>query len=640
MDAQPIPLTPQQRLNNLTVEVDRLEAVFASEFAHWKKLDFPSAVHYFQVSYAAVIEILARISTEDLFEDKDEQLQPYLKALFRRSVKLLSRSLKYARKVNVALRPVHKLLLSDLRSLNERHDLNGVNGLLKHLMKTSSLLADIRPPARDAWTEDGSDLKPDEEFDAVFQRFRDLNKQPRRTQDDYELYARQSWILLLDGCRALHIPEIQADPGNDLFDNETRPTYVDYPQHSKECLYGRGKRPGILTVKSKLGGPLLEKQAKGISKAKKRGAEPAAQGANKRPRNESGYSMTIVNATADLEDVVRDSQFWSPKDENIARPGADRLVTPTCENRKQLLVAYREELRAIADALYKRKFKAPLNKAMLPSTAEARAAWLKTASNEIRTSRASVNLYIDDAGSPAKAKQLRLAAYRLKLARAIYMVGLLSGTPDASHAEIRTALRDRLDDWILHERAWTAGDQYLLDRAGLTNETFEVLQSDIETRDANIKEWRAMKKQLERNTDADAGENEGNDDGNQQQQQEQEQEPGPANQEGGPILTKSQIENANRILSRVLNPKLPSGGDYARDVAEEGRRRRWYDVMAAAKLRGQPIPKWEHKKVVDPFTAGGPPGWKDLPTGTYWERLKYMWILSFWRLYQLRELDP
>ncbi|KAI8945771.1 hypothetical protein F4801DRAFT_567188 [Xylaria longipes] len=437
-----VSLTPQQRLANRTADVKRLEAIFASEFAQWKGLNFPSAVHCFQSSYAEVIDTLDRISAENLMGDADAELQPNLKALFRRSVRLLSRSVRYAKKVNVALRPVHKLLLSDVLRLNRRHDLNGVNGLLRHIVKMNSQLAAIRPPAREAWTEDGGDLKPDEEFDAVFHRFRALDKQlTRRTQDDYELYARQSWILLLDACKTLHIPEIEAQPGKDFFNNETRPTYVDYPQRSKECLYGRGKRPGILSVKSNLGGPLREKQAKGINKAKKREAEPVTQGANKRPRNESGYSMTIVNATADLEDVLRDSQFWSPKDENIARPGHERLVTPTCENRRPLLVAYREELKAIADGLYKKKFKTPLSRDMLPKTDGDRTNWLKTATTEIRTSRASVNFYMDDAGSPAKAKQLRLAAYRLKLARALYMVGLLSGTPAASRAEIRTALR-------------------------------------------------------------------------------------------------------------------------------------------------------------------------------------------------------
>ncbi|KAI0544964.1 hypothetical protein F4679DRAFT_600095 [Xylaria curta] len=626
---------PQERLKKLTADVARLEAAFASDFANWKQLNLPSAAHFLQASYAEAIDTLARISAEQWTKDA-KQLQPQLKALFKRCVQLLSESVRYAKKVSIALRPVHKLLLSDVRRFNERHDLNGINGLLEHLVNMSSQLADIRPPARAAWTEDGTDLKPDKEFDAVFQQFRDLDTLfPRKTQEDYELYAKQSRTLLLDACRALHIPEIQAEPGDDFFNNETRPTYLDYHQASNEALYGQGKRPGILTVKSNLGGPLLEKQEKGIKQAKKRGAEAVAQSPNKRPRNEVGYSMTIVNATADLEDVLRDSQFSTPKDDDIARPGAERLVTPTRENRKQLLAAYREDLRAIAEKLYKRKFKAPLTKAMLPSTAEARATWLKTAANEIQESRASVNLYIDNAGSPAKAKKLRLAAYRLKLARAIYMVGLLSGTPPAPYAEIRTALRDRLDDWILHERAWTAGDQYLLGRAGLTSETFDTLQSDIKKRNSNIKRWRRMQNDLGGNADVSKNQNDDNDDTDQQQKRE----PSPADPRGGPVLTKTQIDNANQILSRVLNPRLPGSGDYARDKIEEGRRRRYYDKIAAAKLRGQPIPKWEYKKVVDPFNAGGPPGWEALPTETYWDRLKYMWILSFWRLYQLKELD-
>lgn len=238
----------QERVNNLTVEVERLEAIFASNFAQWNKLNLPSAAHYFQSSYAEVIDVLARISTEERAKDVDENSKPHLKALFKRSVKLLSRSVRYAKKAKSAIGPVHKLLLADVRRLNQRHDLNGVNGLLKHMVKMSSQLASVWPPAREAWTENGSDLKPDKEFDAVFQRFRDLDKKlSRRTQDDYELYAQQSWILLRDACKALHIPEIHADPGEDFFNNETRPTYLDYPQRSRSAYTvgasGRGFLP-------------------------------------------------------------------------------------------------------------------------------------------------------------------------------------------------------------------------------------------------------------------------------------------------------------------------------------------------------------------------------------------------------------
>ncbi|KAJ2989228.1 hypothetical protein NUW58_g3577 [Xylaria curta] len=270
--------TPQGRLANLTTDVSRLEATFAAEFAQWSQHNFPSTAHYFQSSYAEVIDILGHVAEEGSREDADVRLKPNLKALFGRCVGLLSRSVDYIEKADVSLMPVHKALYSDLLRFSQRRDLN----------------ENIRPPAREVWAAGRNDLKSDDEFDAKFEKFRNVDQQPRRTQGSYESYARQSWLLLQEACRALHIPEGEAYPGDDFFNNDPRPTYVEYSLRSKEFLYGRGSRPGILALKSRLGAPLFPQQARAIRLAtRKRGAGPSQRVLGPKLPNSGDYLLDI-----------------------------------------------------------------------------------------------------------------------------------------------------------------------------------------------------------------------------------------------------------------------------------------------------------------------------------------------------------
>ncbi|TGJ82743.1 hypothetical protein E0Z10_g6020 [Xylaria hypoxylon] len=617
---------PQVRLSNLIAAIDGLEEAFATEFSQWDKLNLSTPAHLFQVSYAKVIRILQLVTEEEWKQDADPELKPDLRDIFKRGVNLLSKSFEYVKKADVSLDSIHKLLLSDVRRLCERRDITGRNGLGVHVIRMFNRLYDIWPPAREAWTAGGSDLKPDAEFDRIFDEFYDLDNQSRKMQGDYESYARISWDLLQDACRALHIPESQTSPGDDFFHNNTRPTYVDYPCNSKEFVYGKGDRPGILSVKSRLGAPLNIDQQKNIKNAtKKRGATLLPQ-VSKKARTEWGYGMTQANAVADIEDSLRDIQVLSLGDIHTARPDAEKLVTPTCENRKEILILYKDDLYHIIEDIYTQKFKMPLNEAMFPLTPDKRDVWIQLAENEIVAARGLINFNNGAASSAAETKKLRLAAYRLKLSRALYMLGLLSGESVASPAEIKNALLERLDDWILYEQAWNAGDHYILARVHLSKETFDIVQQHIKARDINIVRWGEMKGELEKSPPPDY-------------YARSDIEESRRRSDVSPILTEEQIKTAKILLDNVLSPKLPSSSDYVLDVREERRRRDWFQKKALARLTGDPMPKWTHKKVVDPFTAGGPPDWQTLPRKTRWERLKYMWVMTFWRLYQLKELE-
>ncbi|KAI3318518.1 hypothetical protein HD806DRAFT_511882 [Xylariaceae sp. AK1471] len=602
------PQTLQERLNNLITVVDRLEEGFSSEFADWESKNLPSAEDYFEWTYSEIIRTLRRITDEKFKDNADPTLKSSFDALFARAVGLLSRSVEHVRKVNVSLGPLHKRLLADMFRLAETQYCSGLNGLSMHLISMGNQLRQIWPPAREAWEEDGTDLKPDEEFERVYEAFENLEN-----TGQYDLYSRDSWLQLKAACRALHIPEREALPGQDFFHNETRPTYVDYSCTSKEFLYGIGGRPGILSIKRRLGGPLtVEEEEKIKEAAQKRGKKRRARnrarkevGGSKRARTQLGYTMTRVNAAADVEDILRDSKY-----PDMATPTAERLVTPTCKNHEHILKAYGKDLRGIVNAIYKVKFNLPTSTAKLPQTPAERNTWLKRATTDINSTRAMVNMYIGSTNSPAKAKKLRLAAYRLKLTRAIYMLGLLSGEPSASPAEIKNGLQARLDDWILHEQAWNAADRFQISRR-LKQETLNALQANIQERDNNINRWRRMRDDLDNQPPPENTNVPDNGVEEVPREEEDDDDENGEEEEGLPWLTDEEIRNATSLLDGVLVPRKPkASGSFP-----------------------------AYKEVTDPFAAGGPPDHDQLPLGSVWGRLQHMWVMTHWRFYQLRNLE-
>ncbi|KAI0452835.1 hypothetical protein F5B21DRAFT_320054 [Xylaria acuta] len=796
------PKTPLERLEDLTGRVHNLEAAFQVQFAQWSKKKLGSAAEYFLWAYTETIHAMELIRAENYKSDYDTNLRPELDILFQRVVKLLHQAVEYVKVAKYQLTPVHKGLLKNVHRINNTPDI-GNDGLNMHQIKMGNQLMEIRPPNRAAWMKDGKDLKPNSEFDRIYEDFCQLKRDTRIAQTSHEMYATGSWQLLQSAFQALHLPVIEILPDDDFFDNDVRWTFVDYPYGSDEFLYGINGRPGMLALKNKIGGILTNSEREkmsgpvhGIAKVAKvivdedyskqknkgkgkemsnAGGKPAMKEKHKEkngepskskdktikekrkkkdkkekkkskknkksPTNEAGpnpkkprtgwggYTMNIVNAAADVEDCLRDSMFTSVRDDDVYRPGPERLLTPTVETRRTTLVAYHEDLRYITDEIYKRRFGTPMSRDKLPQTATDRKAWLALAKKELLYARAGVHNLIDSANSPAKAKKLRLAAYKLKLVRAMYTIGLVSGEPAASAERIKEGLMGRLDDWILHEQAWNAAEEVIMGRPGITQETYEIINGQVEERDANITRWKQLRAEVEKggyeaepvadlsifieNNKLAEEEVEEEEVKQEQEEEEEEEEQGVyeygekgieehedtaddesevANdhdlhdegsedteiadyykvqendeeiadyykvQQGGEevadyykvqdeaeeeqfdrVLTHKEIANGRILLWNVLRPKRPDAGDYLLDWREERRRRRWYEQAARARLTNKPLPPWNHLPVTDVFARGGPPSYENLPRKTTWERLQYVLVLTYWRFYQLRLMEP
>ncbi|KAI1813412.1 hypothetical protein GGS20DRAFT_586515 [Poronia punctata] len=630
------PISSRKRLDLLNPIVDRLETAFSTDFADWKLKGHTSREQYFARAYSETIDVTHSIGEEELERNKpDRYLQDAFDALFRRAVTLLRLADKYvgmtaekAKERTEGLRGAHKMLLDDWVRLSRRSNIrgsNGTNGIGSHLASMAIGLIDHEPPIREVWLEDGSDLKSDPDFDIAYEEFLALDDRiPRNRQGQIELYARMSWIQLNHALRALHIPEHLAEPDDGFFNSNIRPTYVDYPCDSAEFLNGRGEHPGVLGLKEMLGGPLTAAESESVKRWRKKRPTTTNILMNiKRHRSDPTSSKNDMaryksynrlNAAADLEDVLVEGTYLV-SNKTSKRENNQDLMHPTYPNRPEILATYEPAFCALVNEHFKTKFGLPDINHSLPKTSSSRRDWLTNAESEIRFARTLIRQKMAGINSAPVAKEVRIAAYRLKLARALFMYGLFSGgNPPASTSIIKTALRDRLSDWVLHEEAWNASDDNLLSRSGLKKETYNAVRESVKKREINIQNWSKWQ-DADTDDDVDVG------------------------VEMPLMMTKDEIDTAESLLMDVLHPRLPDRGDYLLDKRSERRRREWFGKMAVAKLTGEPIPEWTHKKVVDPFAAGGPPGFEKLPRNTVWERLLYMWVLTFWRLYQLGHLE-
>ncbi|KAI0440124.1 hypothetical protein F4803DRAFT_491153 [Xylaria telfairii] len=564
MAANP-PKTPRERLEDLTGHVHSIEAVFQVQFAQWSKKGFGSAAEYFLWAYTETIQAMELIRAENYKSDVDPSLAPDLASLFQRVVKLLHQAVEHVKVAKQKLTPVHKGLLENVLRINNTPDINH-DGLNMHQIKMANQLSKIQPPNRAAWVKDGKDLKSDSEFDRVYQDFCDLKRDTGSSQTRHEMYASKSWKLLESAIQALHLPVGDVYPDEDFFDNDARWTFVDYPSGSDEFLYGKNGRPGMLVLKNKLGGILTrserdkmnasiaavapkaktaavvvedtqkpkgknketkkkmsnETNKKESKKQTEKKVEPSkSKGKNKSKKNKKaptnntgpypkkqrtgwgGYTMNRANAEADVKDCLRDSKFTDVWDEGVDRPGSKQLLTPTVETRRTTLVAYHDDLRYIIEEIYRRRFGMPTTRDKLPQTALDRKAWLAVANKELAYARAGVYNLIDEVNTPAKAKRLRLAAYKLKLVRAMYTLGLVSGKPMASAREIQQGLIGRLDDWILHEQAWNSAEELIMGRPGLRQETYDIISGQFDQRHANIARWKKIRAEVKKGTGSD-----------------------------------------------------------------------------------------------------------------------------------------
>ncbi|RYP51542.1 hypothetical protein DL768_003137 [Monosporascus sp. mg162] len=456
------------------------------------------------------------------------------------------------------------------------------------------MLHECDPGPHQAWNNNG-DLESNEAFEDIFKEFLELADEPRENNDTRRHFIRQSQALLERAFDSLRLSKLLAEVPEGLFDEKATPTYVDFPPNSAEFSYGRNGRPGLLSVKSKLGGKLTPNEQAGVQEASKKRDAPAA----------------------DRDDL----------------PDPERIVTPTFRYRAEIIRRYlgtiSHQVNVIHGAYY-----AP---DALPSKVVERNRLLEDLTLSINHARGEA-LRLRDSKSPANIKNARIIAVKIRYMRSLYMKLLLSAEPPASEEQIRQALIDRLDDWMFHEETWIESYRRSMERANLSSKSRELYQDAIDDREESLQVlqdlWNDMKEDDSR-PDVDGEGAGGGKDGEGEGGEEHGGEGG--ERDAGGAVRKG--PDGARILRRVLRPVLPRTS-VLWDEKSEWRRESWKRAVAEAHSRGIAPPPRENFRDdgPDPFAAGGPPDYKQLPTTSTWDKLAYMIVLTRWRCFQVTHL--
>ncbi|RYP71760.1 hypothetical protein DL770_008078 [Monosporascus sp. CRB-9-2] len=612
--------TPEARHQHWLDVVDSLEQTHATQFLpEPEDRPYTTSAQVFADWYANLIEALDGIFREEAEDDavkvEDPDVDPRARAIF-----LLTRCMGFMNENGDGLgesffeirRHHERLNRAPFTSLDKR--------IFEHLVAMTFMLHECDPGPHQAWND--GDLESNEAFEDIFKEFLELADEPRENNDARRHFIRQSQALLENAFDSLRISKLLAEVPEDLFDEKATPTYIDFAPSSAEFSYGRNGRPGLLSVKSKLGGELTPNEQARMQEASKKRDAPAAgeRGWRKRARRANGYTMTLANADGDIT-LIQTLVGLRDRDE---LPDSEQIVTPTFRYRADIIQRYLGtislELKVIHGAYY-----AP---GAPPSKVAKRNRLLEDLTLGINHAREEA-LRLRDSKSPANIKNARIIAVKIQYMRSLYMKLLLSAEPPVSEEQIRQALIDRLDDWMFHEETWIESDQRSMERANLSSKSRELYQDAIDDREESLRAlqdlWSEMKED-DSSPDVD-GEGAGG--------EEHEGEGG--ERDAGGAVRKG--PDGARMLRRVLRPVLPRTS-VLWDEKSEWRRESWKRAVAEAHSRGIAPPPRENFRDdgPDPFAAGGPPDYKQLPTTSTWDKLAYMIVLTCWRCFQVTHL--
>ncbi|KAI0121647.1 hypothetical protein BJ170DRAFT_643682 [Xylariales sp. AK1849] len=453
-------------------------------------------------------------------------------------------------------------------------------------------LTDSKPSPPFTW---GSpDLVSHPAFDRVYQSFLDLRQgsRPKQRQQVQDL-VRTSQRLLRDAFQALSLDDALATPPPELFSEDRRPTYIDYPPTSLPFIYGAGHRRGTLALLRSLGGTVTsELQAtedalrkEESAKRKKHPTEPTPE-----PKRPKGTPHAIDNYT--LEHADADIQRLR-YEAGIAKDEPDtEIPTMTLGIPDATLDNYQADFRAVI-----RNYRLEYQEALaVTRKAEARNLTGRL-SDDIEEARERIREYrTDHPTSTYYNKQARIEAFRLKYLRSLCVRVAIATSSRPAHA-----VRRRYRDWITYERAWNTADELVIQRrrANGKQATNNAYQERVTQRNANIADWT---RQLRAH--------------GQQSAEPGQDDPIPA--ESGPdegtALVGIDFGSVN--LQDLLGADAPDGGIAAANGTETR-------LTLAAN-----------------FAHGGPPHHDEHPLDTVYHRLQYMIIITHWRCLQARPLLP
>ncbi|KAK7756159.1 hypothetical protein SLS62_001751 [Diatrype stigma] len=590
-------------INNYNIELERAGA-------------YQSSTEVFLSFYRTVINGLGGLFDEQCYNGSDKNTMadghPFSRALY-----LLDECWEHVRLNRETLRGEIIALRRILREIGSAPWKNLHPRVNTHVLNMFMLLSEMSPTAQESW--DGDDLRDSEDFQKLFDDFQQNGAQNLTNEASCSVLILRSQRTLELAIEALGLPPTLALIPRDLLDDEQNPTYLHYPSTAPEFLYGRNGHRGILHVKHAFGGPITadeQTRMNAAARRRSRGNDGEATQPPKRRRRNATYTLALENVEADLVNMECDAGRESER----RRPNQDLLVTPTNPYTPEVLDRYDGDFSAaIGDT--NREF---FLRDDPPTTPEGRNAMLDRLSNAIGEQRAAAREF-DSGNNNLQLKRARVAAFKIKYMRALYMKLLLMKDPPLSDAAMRRALALRLEDWRLHEEIWNTADVKAVGRRSKTKsreanrEKRRQLQHDIRRRAKNAVKWEAMEEALTTGAPAE-------------EEAVAEEPEGVVEPQGRP----GQPRNA-WVIDRIMGKHRP-GRSVLYNKRLEQAREKWRRARIDARSRGLPEPP---KPVLrdtgaEPYALEGPPGHEQLPVGTVWEKLQYMIVLTHWRIYQGR----
>ncbi|KAI0900697.1 hypothetical protein F4806DRAFT_504366 [Annulohypoxylon nitens] len=384
----------------------------------------------------------------------------------------------------------------------------------KHILHMSENIAQINPLKDAVWNEGG--LIRRQEFGQVFDQFNQLSTRQLRNDADVRSVVFHSQRLLKEAFLGINLPNAIYTLLNIYSGEDQRPTYIDYRWDSDQYRFGEGTRPGILKLKSQLGGTLTAEETEGIKRARGKSAkrpppddDDPSDNADQQPPTKiprlvlaGSYSMNLRNVDADLGNIYEEGSLSVVKADSYNRFD---IVTRTLPNKRSTLDRYAETGEDSPDGwgiarILSRWRTWTCTPEKPPQNQPDRVKLIAQVKTNIEDVRNYIRDRVDIEKSSRAIREGRKRAYALKFLRSLHIRLLLLSQPPVSDEVMTEALVGRLEDWILFERIWNVGDRKNVRRAeqaGRGNSTrTNAYQRSIRRREQNITNWERLLRRI------------------------------------------------------------------------------------------------------------------------------------------------
>ncbi|KAI1091458.1 hypothetical protein F5B19DRAFT_458442 [Rostrohypoxylon terebratum] len=705
---EPATLPPQDAhyFDAFQPEGNHFRRVFTSKFADFEDHGFATIPAYFLNEYEGLIELQNRqVATISLIQPSGHRgIGRWNYCL--ETMELYENWMRENISQFKGQPAVHGSLLRIVGNLARQPWLHWYDNtrFRRHIRAMTENIVEIDPPREFVWS--AGDIIHRPEFEQAFEQFNNLKAERMKDDEQIRWFVFQSLRILKKAFESINLPyAIYSLPNVYCWEDEL-PTYLNYPWNSNKGRFGEGTRPGIVQLKELLGGPLSVEEKRGLRRArespKKRAREDDPQTPTRPPKIPKipktpktprvilagNYSMTMKNVDADLGNIYEEGNLpvvglrYSHLD----------IVTGTVPNNRSTLrsLALNSDTgnNAATWGISQLLSRLRVWTCLPEKPPRGQSTWDKVISETrdyIAEHRKLLETKVDPDQSTRSLSEGRVRAYGLKFLRTLLIKLLLMSQPPVSSDVLHEAFAARLEDWILFERVWNAGDtrhlRHLENSGRADSLRADALKSIIGRREENItflggmlrrvrgdvggttvEPWSSEPSSSDRTSESPEGlkiirSAIGNPENNGRginftirdviiQMDENFLQ----NLHHNPGTVKNQLNLPDGILYQ-MQPKHPRVGVHFNEREErehlELRRAIALDGLFGARhsgFRGRQLREHFSEErlrlsdILEKFEQGGPPDYGSIPKNTVFERLTYMVIMTLWRTFTAKDL--